>query len=283
MAPEGGRVGQWMARKTLPLELIAAFAGDRRLTSAERQRLEELKSARGDDFYSDLLFSLSHEYFPPSISESLWRDILRHKRGMSLLMKRNVRIAVAALDYLFNLKGQLRAPTVMDESRADAMTLLAVRDGLTRLFNHTACLQKVESEMNLYLRYGRVFSFMMLDLDDFKAVNDRYGHQEGDRLLTVLASLFQAEARDTDICCRYGGEEFALILPLTSLQEAGLLAERLRLLPILKLAPERVLTVSIGVTVCGPGAQTVQTLVEKADGALYQAKREGKNRVVLAP
>jgi diguanylate cyclase (GGDEF)-like protein len=217
------------------------------------------------------------------MSQSLWNEILVHKVMMSEMMKRNVRIAVAALDYLFNLKGQFRAPTLMDERQADVMTLLAVRDGLTRLYNHTTCLQKLASEMNLFVRYGRVFSLLMIDLDDFKAVNDRYGHREGDRLLSVMATLIQIATRETDICCRYGGEEFAVILPSTELPDARQLAERLRLLPIEKLAPERVLTVSIGVASSGPDAQSVQALVDKADSALYMAKHEGKNKVIPAP
>jgi diguanylate cyclase (GGDEF)-like protein len=90
-------------------------------------------------------------------------------------------------------------------------------------------------------------------------------------------------ARDSDICCRYGGEEFAVILPLTDIHEAGLIANRLKVKLVQRLPGGRPVTLSIGVASCGENTRTYRDLVEKADAALYQAKRSGKNRVVVAP
>ena len=281
-AVDGNRLGYWLAERSLPVDLVFAYAGDRPMTDVESERIEELKASRGDEFFTDLLFALTHEYFPGDVGKSLWNEILIHKFELSTAMKRNVRMTVATLDYLSNLKGQIHSPILMDEWQADLMVGLAIRDGLTHLYNHAACLRMIETEINMYLRYGRVVSFMMIDLDDFKAVNDRYGHQEGDRLLAALAGLIRSATRSTDLCCRYGGEEFAVILPATPLSEAAVLAERIRLL----LEQDRTVageaTISIGVASCGEAVRTVQSLVDKADSALYEAKRAGKNRIVTA-
>jgi diguanylate cyclase (GGDEF)-like protein len=281
-AVEGNRLGYWLAERSLPVELVFAYAGDRPMTDVESQRIAELKACRGDELYTDLLFALTHEYFPGDVGKALWNEILIHKFELSTAMKRNVRMTVATLDYLSNLKGQIHAPILMDEWQADLMVGLAIRDGLTHLYNHTACLRMIETEINMFLRYGRIVSFMMIDLDDFKAVNDRYGHQEGDRLLAALAGLIQSATRSTDLCCRYGGEEFAVILPATPLSEAAVLAERIRLLLERDRTVAGEATISIGVASCGDAVRTVQALVDKADSALYEAKRAGKNRIVTA-
>lgn len=274
------RLGYYLAECALPLDLVSAYAGDRHMTEDERSHIEELKRTRGDEFFSDLLYTLSHEYFPGAIGESVWNEILRHKVEMSEVMKRNVRIAVAALDYLSNLKGTLNSVTLIEEKHASDIACLALHDGLTRLFNHTSCLQKIEQELVQYEHCGRLLSLMMVDIDDFKKINDDFGHHSGDRVLSSLGVILQSSTRATDICCRYGGEEFAIILPSTNLPDGVNLAERLRVQVEAGLPDCRPITVSIGVACCGPEVRTAQALVEKADEALYRAKRLGKNRVV---
>jgi diguanylate cyclase (GGDEF)-like protein len=134
-------------------------------------------------------------------------------------------------------------------------------------------------ELSRFERYGTIVSIMMIDIDNFKEINDRYGHVEGDRILSALAGAFKTEIRDSDICCRYGGEEFVVIMPLTDLSEAGILAERLRSKVEQDMPGGRKLTVSIGVASCDKDIHTSKELVERADAALYEAKRKGKNRV----
>jgi diguanylate cyclase (GGDEF)-like protein len=94
--------------------------------------------------------------------------------------------------------------------------------------HHTYFYQQIDLEVRRYVRYGTVVSLVLIDIDDFKVVNDTYGHREGDRILAAMAGNLKRVARDSDICCRYGGEEFAVILPMTDLPEAGLIAERLK-------------------------------------------------------
>ncbi len=274
-----GRLSSLREQDVLTLDLVSAFGGDRPLTEFEAALIEDLRKSRGVEFFPDVLYAITHECFPPTVAEGLWKEVLQHKFEVSNVLQRNVGVAVAALDFLSNLKGELKAPTLINESHVTDIARLALRDGLTRLFNHTTCLEKIAVELRIHQRYGRPASLMMVDVDDFKAINDRHGHQAGDRALAALGEIIERTTRTSDICCRYGGEEFAVILPATDVEEAGLLAERLRVGAECGKPDDRRLTVSIGVAACGADTSTAQALVEKADAALYRAKRGGKNRV----
>ncbi|HTP67058.1 MAG TPA: GGDEF domain-containing protein [Geobacteraceae bacterium] len=269
-----------LADNALSVDLVSALAGDRPLTGAEEIRLGDLKKYRGLRFFSDLLYSITHQYFPPEVAEELWDEILRHKHGLSTVLGRNVGIAVATLDYLSNITANMGAATLVGEAHIGEIVGLSLRDGLTGLFNHTYFYQQIDLEVRRHVQYGTTVTLMLIDIDDFKVVNDTYGHREGDRILAAMAGTLMRVSRDSDICCRYGGEEFAVILPLTDLHEAGLIADRLKRELAERLPGGRTLTVSIGVASCGGKTATYQDLVEKADAALYQAKRSGKNRVV---
>jgi diguanylate cyclase (GGDEF)-like protein len=276
------QLGELPGDKALTLDLVSAIAGDRPLTEAEKTFIEDFKITRGDKFYSELLYAVTHQFFPPPAAEQLWNQILQHKYGMSFTMKRNIRIAVATLDYLSNLTGELHAPTVIDETRMSAIIQLTMRDGLTKLFNHATCFQNIEMELRRFERYGTIVSLLMIDIDNFKEINDRYGHVEGDKMLAMLGMIFKQETRDSDICCRYGGEEFTVIQPSTDFKEAGILAERLRMKVEQSMPLNRKVTVSIGVASCDKIICTSKALIEKADAALYQAKNNGKNSVVIS-
>ena len=263
----------------LSVDLVSAVAGDRRLTKAEKCRLDGLKKIRGLRFFSDLLYSITHQFFPPELAENLWIKILAHKIQLSAVLGRNVRTVVAALDYLSNITGNMRSPTLVGEAVIEEIVELSLRDGLTGLFNHTYFFQQIDLEVRRSVRYGALVSLMLIDIDDFKGVNDTYGHQEGDRILAAMGKTLIREARDSDICCRYGGEEFAVILPLTDAREAGAIADRIRVKMADHLPGGRIVTVSIGVASCGGKIKTYRDLVQKADTALYQVKKNGKNRV----
>jgi two-component system, cell cycle response regulator len=270
-----------LEENSMTFDLVSGLAGDRQLSEQENAVLSDLKKKRGELFYSDLLHTITHQFFPPAVAENIWNQILRHKYDMSYTLKRNIRIAVASLDFLSNLTSELRSPTVIDEHRIAGIIDLSLRDGLTRLFNHTACFHKIKLELSRFERYGTVVSLMMIDIDDFKKINDTYGHTEGDGVLAILGKVINREIRDTDICCRYGGEEFTVILPSTDIHEAGKLAERLREKVEQSLPQGKLVTISIGVTSCDNKINSAQLLVDRADAALYLAKRNGKNRIEL--
>lgn len=167
---------------------------------------------------------------------------------------------------------------------------LARVDELTGLFNYRVLMEKMEEEIRRKVRTGREFSFIMIDIDDFKRVNDRYGHLEGSRLLAQLGPLLKAVCRtdSTDTCFRYGGEEFSILLTETDLHEAAEVAERIRKAveeyPFsLKVAhPAEPVTISLGVTTMGSdNKKNAQMLIHESDIAMYRSKAEGKNRVTI--
>lgn len=270
-----------IAHDALSVGLVSAFAGDRLLTEAEESSLSNLKEIRGELFFPDLLYAITHQYFSPPVAEKLWEEILRHKYEMSKAMDRNVQIIVATLDYLTDLKGDVRLPTLVNEADIAEIVNLSMHDGLTGLFNHTSCYEIIDLELKRYARHGTVVSLILSDIDDFKAMNDQCGHQEGDRVLKELAEVIENTTRDSDICARYGGEEFAVILPMTNARGAAEIAERIRAKAMRIHTGGRTLTISSGVASCDEKTTTTHALVEKADRALYQAKKSGKNRVVV--
>ena len=161
-------------------------------------------------------------------------------------------------------------------------------DELTGMLNYRVLIEKLEEEIRRKLRTGREFSFIMIDIDDFKHINDRYGHLEGSRLIAQMGPLLKAACRtgSTDTCFRYGGEEFSILLAETDVEEALAVAERVRKsvedYPFtVKVAhPLEKVTVSLGIsTMDGGSIKTTPELIREADIALYRSKALGKNRV----
>ncbi len=160
-------------------------------------------------------------------------------------------------------------------------------DELTGLLNYRVLMEKLAEEVRRKVRTGREFAFIMVDIDDFKRVNDRYGHLEGSRLISQMGPLLRSACRtdSTDICFRYGGEEFSVLLTETTLAEAQAVAERLRNAVeeypfTVKLNhPEEKITISLGIaSMAGEEQKTINELINEADIALYQSKAAGKNR-----
>ncbi len=280
----GDRLRRSVTGDAMSVELVSAFAGDRAMTSSERAQIDLQVENRGGVFFSDLLYAISHQYFAPEIAVTLWDQVLRHKHLMSEKLGRNARITVATLDYFSNITSEFVSPTLISESYVTEIANLSMRDGMTGLYNHSSCLELLELEFRNHRRYGAGVSLILMDIDDFKVVNDRHGHQEGDRILVELAKMMVEQVRDSDVCCRFGGEEFLVILPFTgNPAEACEIAERVRARAMTIMCGEVGITISAGVAVCDQGIQSPRELVESADCALYRAKRDGKNRVSLAP
>jgi diguanylate cyclase (GGDEF)-like protein len=158
---------------------------------------------------------------------------------------------------------------------------------MTALFNFRAFQTQLDEEMKRAARYERPLSLIIVDLDGFKQVNDRYGHPAGDKLLEGVASILRANVRQTDLPARYGGEEFVVICPETDHDEAMVVAERIR--KAVEAARFRLVADETSAITCSAGVATFpndapdgQSLVQAADSALYRAKKSGKNRVYAA-
>ncbi|WP_305046389.1 GGDEF domain-containing protein [Geoalkalibacter sp.] len=180
---------------------------------------------------------------------------------------------------------QRREMNKLKKSRED-LARVALTDSLTGLCNRAFFDVTLESEAARSARTGLPYSLLLIDVDHFKWVNDTYGHQLGDTVLQAIARVLKRAVRKSDMACRYGGEEFALILPETDIPAAQVLAVRIHR-EIAELAAgyghfRQPLTVSIGIS-CGSGKDEASPtlLIEQADCALYAAKRNGRNRTEI--
>jgi len=169
------------------------------------------------------------------------------------------------------------------ERAVHKLQTLSVTDSLTGLKNHGYFFERLSEELERAHRYHRPLSVIVADIDEFKAVNDTYGHLTGDRVLRSLGEVFARDLREVDIACRIGGEEFGFVFPETDLEGATVVAERLRAsVEELRISDAGLVTISVGVAVFPTHADNREELIESADMALYQAKHEGKNCVRAA-
>jgi diguanylate cyclase (GGDEF)-like protein len=169
--------------------------------------------------------------------------------------------------------------------QADKLRELATVDGMTGLFNRRHFLSLAEIEWGRYQRHRRPISLLLLDIDRFKSINDRFGHDVGDHVIVQVADICRQEKRKSDVVARFGGEEFLLLLPETQMSQAQQVAERLRRQVEtydLSIAPHAIkATVSIGVAQTTPSMETIFELIKVADQALYTAKNSGRNQVCV--
>ncbi len=212
--------------------------------------------------------------------------------GLHALRKDGTEIAVALSLSAVSIRGGWYAVGVVrDETERHAqeqeLRRLATTDPLTGLANRRHFLQQLVREMERFRRYARPAALLMLDLDHFKQVNDRYGHVSGDRVLQHFATIAQQTLRKVDLLGRLGGEEFAALLPGTEVEGARRLAERLRQTladsPAAGETGEIGFTVSVGLTPFAAADRTTDTILARVDRALYRAKERGRNRVEVEP
>ncbi len=183
--------------------------------------------------------------------------------------------------------GHTRAELETHRREIDNLKTAVRKDGLTKLDNRASLDEHLARVVQQALGRGEGYSLLMLDIDYFKKINDTYGHQVGDMVLTTLGALLKETCRPTDFIARYGGEEFCLLLPgadgAGAAERAERLRERVQRFPFRRGKGEEVIpvTVSIGAAAFRTD-DTVETWIERADNALYRAKEEGRNRVALA-
>ena len=163
----------------------------------------------------------------------------------------------------------------------EEMARLAITDDLTGLVNRRHFQAHLEDEIERARRYGIPFSVVMMDMDNFKQINDTWGHALGDRVLADMGRFLKRSARSCDLVARYGGEEFIFLMPNTDKEHGGMAAERLRAAVGDHIFPRRKkLTVSVGVLACPEDGATSQEILRRVDRAMYEAKRAGRNRAV---
>jgi diguanylate cyclase (GGDEF)-like protein len=193
--------------------------------------------------------------------------------------------AIVTMQMLLRLQRDLTRRNEALSAASRKLEVLAMTDPLTALFNRRTIMDMINKELSRSARRGTRFSVVMADIDNFKTVNDTFGHDAGDRVLREIATLLAQNFRPYDIVGRFGGEEFLVVIKDTNLEEGRALAERTRAsiadrtVPLREGASIRV-TVSFGCTAVDPDhPQTVDKLLRRADEALYESKKAGKNRV----
>ena len=188
------------------------------------------------------------------------------------------------------VRSQLKRKWYSDRLRKnlDKSVELAATDQLTGLYNRRYMERHLKTLLERSVQDGRALSFVIVDIDYFKSINDTYGHDVGDQVLHEFAKRLGANVRNVDLACRFGGEEFVVVMPDTDLSFAYMVSERLRAqvaaeaFPMDKPPGTLKLTISVGVTSSEGPQDTADQLLRRADQALYRAKRDGRNRVVSA-
>ncbi|MCF8721517.1 sensor domain-containing diguanylate cyclase [Nitrospina gracilis] len=195
-------------------------------------------------------------------------------------------LSVSDMDYILNVL-EFVALSVSNALLHEKTEMLSITDGLTQLYDHRQMMHILGKEFDRCKRYQSPLSLLMMDIDNFKSINDTYGHQKGDEVLVALATVMNRLCRSNDTAARYGGEEFAVVLPETDKQGAKVIAERIRQ-GMAKVSFNSGNSHEFGVTVSGGIAElnlstmsSVSDLIQAADRALYQAKERGRDRVVL--
>ena len=269
-------------RQTLGLQLQTSLEPQRilGLFFREIQRLVPLDALSYEHQPSDLRlqfgarghhsisYSLSHE------GEQLGELVFRRNQRFSEQEQGNLESLLSTL--LFPMRNALLYR---------AATQSALRDPLTDTGNRIAMDQTLEREIEMSRRHSQPLSLLMLDIDHFKQINDTYGHSAGDEVLKAVAASIKNQLRNVDMVFRFGGEEFLILLSNTSREAAAMVGERLRFAAQAQdyVAEGKMieLTVSIGCSTLLPG-ESAESLLRRADSALYVAKREGRNRLAMA-
>ncbi len=264
------------------IDLVAILGGDTTLAPDQlREILRKLPRGAEEKLYSELLYHLTLQRYPEEEARRLWDLVLRHKERLARQLGRNVGFRVALLDYFTNKQQLLRGVRIISSDRFEELLNQIDTDDLTQVYNRRYFMEQLNRELQRARRYGSKVSLLLVDVDNFKLYNDTHGHVAGDAALRKIASALATNARVSDLVCRYGGDEFAIICPRTVKHDALTLAERLRnavaeldLRP--KLRGAEPVTLSVGVATFPDDAEESLALIEQADRSLFAAKQEAE-------
>jgi diguanylate cyclase (GGDEF)-like protein len=235
-----------------------------------------------ENVYFGLYFDSRYGLFDPGVATVLGQPLLLIGPKVLNILSGVMVLSILLLRWLPQAIRERRS----SEEQTRHLSRMAATDGMTGLFNRSHFLLLAETEFERAQRYERPLSLLLLDIDRFKSINDRFGHDVGDQVIIEIAGILRFTAREADLTGRLGGEEFVMLLPETALADAAILAERLRsgvaVAPIRSTGGDVHLTASIGVAgTLGNGS--FGEMMKKADLALYAAKHGGRDQVRLMP
>ena len=245
--------------------------------------LDKIITKHGNSAYSTIFHVLTHLDLPADEAELFWREIIDHRKSMIKTLSRDVNLRTAICDYFCSIRKTLKNPIFVEIHIFEKTIYTAKFDKLTGLYNRTYFDEAIYRETSRAARHNAQFSILFLDLDDFKRINDTYGHFAGDAVLKSVSQAILDKIRLQDIAARYGGEEIIIILPETGKATGLVLAERIRkMVEKLKIKFEGKklsITVSCGLASYPIDATEEHDLVKLADMAMFRAKTSGKNTV----
>ena len=267
-------------------DTVSAFLRARPASGEDSATLcDRLERTFGADVFADAIEFLTHMRLKASEARADWREILEHRESMSRQTGRDMGLFTTVVDYYTSVRPRLHTPVTLEADDLAQCQRLMIIDDLTGLFNRRFFGPELRKELERSRRLSHPMVLIMGDLDHFKRFNDTYGHAAGDRALARAGRVLRGCARLMDQAVRYGGEEFALILPHTTKADGMVVAERVRA----AMAAEPVthpdgtpltqITMSIGLASFPEDADGPETLIEAADRALYRAKGQGRNQV----
>ena len=240
-----------------------------------------LSSGTKELFYSKLLELFINLNFGEDEAKNHWENIINNIDFMKNHLNREIGLRVAIVDYFINHTEMMKEPIVVEMRVFKENEKLALVDSLTGLFNKRFYDITVRKEYKKALRFNQIFSLFLLDLDDFKKVNDTKGHLFGDQVLANFGKFLSLSSREEDVICRYGGEEFIVILPETTGDGALMYAERIR--EILKednFFKKHKITFSGGISTFPYNGKDLEELFKSVDKSLYAAKYAGKDCII---
>jgi phosphotransferase system enzyme I (PtsI) len=267
----------------LTVDLAKIFLGEKRGTEEEIKNLSRLKEALGDKIYSELVYLFTNTLIEDSDkAKELIENIKQHNSTLKKLLGRDAGIHVAALDYMQNRANFVNNPTFIESKKIKKIAEKAITDDYLQVYDKTMFCSNIEDEIARTCRYGSCFSIIILDIDDFKEINDSYGHVTGDKVLKKVVDTVKNNIRRTDSVYRYGGDEFVVLLPETaSLGTERIAVKILKLCKKSKIPGERAfIKVSMGITTLDKvNNRDKKQILRDVDYALYKAKRSGKNKI----
>ena len=263
----------------LLLDLLSEESNNRSIPQELWQGLEE---QYGENLYSRLLYFLTQLDMPPDEARCHWHEIIGHRDKLTRAIGRDPGLRVALADYFINLHPRVNNPILVEINLFLKKEEFALRDELTGIYNRRFFNRVLQEELERARRFKEEVSLLMVDVDKFKNFNDKYGHPAGDQALVEVARILGVTSRQIDHVTRYGGEEFALILPRSDRKQAAIAAERHRAaMEAHEFGPKSLrITISLGAATYPVDAADGLQLIEEADQALYRAKRAGRNKVV---
>ncbi|SHO51676.1 diguanylate cyclase [Desulfopila aestuarii] len=269
------------------METIRAAIIDRRSTAKNDEdfidQLNMLIKDHGDVVCPIIFTTLTSIDLPPKVAKKYWFDVQNHRLQMIQQLGRNITLTTAIADYLQSFTNHLHKSYVVDAGAFERAVSGTILDNLTGLYNRPYFDETYEQQIALARRYTNDLSILFLDIDDFKDINDNFGHLAGDYALQRVAEVIRNNKRESDIAVRYGGEEFVLLMPNTACVDAAILAERIRCkieeLSITINDNTFQLTISGGLASYPLNSLNAKDLLFMADSAVYLAKGSGKNTI----